>query len=87
MVWTAATKAYPELVSMLSTVLERAIAALPTEQRTDESKKRLATSILGAAARDERDPIRLYATALTIGPWEPSIGEAPYTSPLVSWRV
>jgi hypothetical protein len=58
----------PETISMLSTVLERAIAALPHQQRTEERKARLASSILGAAARGERDPIRLYATALVVGP-------------------
>ena len=30
--------------------------------------------ILGAAARGERDPIRLYAVALSNGPWEPTNG-------------
>ena len=60
-----------ETVSILSSVLERAIAALPRRQRTEERKTRLASSILGAAARGERDPIRLYAAALATGPWEP----------------
>jgi hypothetical protein len=72
----------PETISMLSTVLERAIAALPHQQRTEERKARLASSILGAAARGERDPIRLYATALVVGPWEPAIGDAPTSAPL-----
>ena len=54
----------PETISMLSTVLERAIASLPHQDRTEDRKARLASSILGAAARGERDPIRLYATAL-----------------------
>ena len=64
----------PQTVSMLSSVLERAIAALPHCQRTDECKGTLASNILAAAARGERDPIRLYAIALGAGPWEPSIG-------------
>ncbi len=51
----------PETISMLSTVLERAIAALPPEQRTEDGKTRLASSVLAAAASGERDPIRLYA--------------------------
>ena len=72
----------PETISMLSTVLERAVAALPHHQRTEERKARLASSILGAAARGERDPIRLYATALVVGPWEPAIGEAPASQPI-----
>jgi hypothetical protein len=69
-----------ETISMLSTALERAVAGLPREQRTDERKARLASGILAAAARGERDPIRLYAIALGVGPWEPSIGGTPPTS-------
>ena len=72
----------PETISMLSTVLERAIAALSHQERTEERKARLASSILGAAARGERDPIRLYATALVVGPWEPAIGEGPTSPPI-----
>ena len=82
MSWAAAIRraAYdPETISMLSSVLERTIAALPRKQRTGDRKARLASSILGAAARGERDPIRLYAAALVLGPWEPSIGGAPPT--------
>src|SRR4051812_35521442 len=84
MVWADAVRSYdPETVSMLSSVLERTIAALPSEQRTDEAKERLASTILSAAARGERDPIQLYAAALTIGPWEPSIGgEPPISAPV-----
>ena len=78
MFWAATIKqaAYDqETISMLSTVLERAVAGLPREQRTDERKARLASGILAAAARGERDPVQLYALALGVGPWEPSIGE------------
>ncbi len=47
MVWANAVGAYdPETVSMLSNVFERTIAALPSEQRTDEAKDRLALTIL-----------------------------------------
>jgi hypothetical protein len=77
----------PETLSMLSTVLERVVAALPHGDRTDERKARLASSILGAAARGERDPIRLYAMALGSGPWEPAIGEAPVSQPIRSPRL
>jgi hypothetical protein len=83
MVWAAAIRqaAYDqETVSMLSSVLERAVAALPDPQRTEERKARLASGILAAAARGERDPIRPYAIALGVGPWEPSIGGTPPTS-------
>jgi hypothetical protein len=54
MVWAATMRraAYdPETISMLSSVLERAIAALPHQQRTEDGKARLASSILAAAAR------------------------------------
>ena len=65
MLWAAGIgrAAYdPETISMLTTVLERALAALPRQDRTEERKTRLASSILGAAARGERDPLLLYAT-------------------------
>ena len=83
MSWAAAIRraAYdPETISMLSSVLERTIAALPRKQRTGDRKARLASSILGAAARGERDPIRLYAAALVLGPWEPR-------EPLINLRI
>jgi hypothetical protein len=72
---------------MLSSVLERAIAALPHQQRTEDGKARLASSILAAAARGERGPIQLYAAALVGGAWEPSIGGARPTSPPVSRKA
>jgi hypothetical protein len=89
MFWAATIKqgAYDqETIAMLGTVLERAVAGLPLKQRTDERKARLASGILGAAARGERDPIRLYAIALGVGPWEPTIGGTPPTSPPVWHR-
>jgi hypothetical protein len=76
----------PETVSMLGNVLERAVAALPHPQRTDECKDRLASSILAAAGRGERDPIKLYAMALGAGPWEPSVGGTPPSSPPLAGR-
>jgi|tagenome__1003787_1003787.scaffolds.fasta_scaffold18046916_1 hypothetical protein len=88
MVWATAIRSYdPETISMLSSVFERTIAALPSEQRTTEAKERLASTILSAAARGERDPIQLYAVALAIGPWEPSIGGVPPTSAPVHRRA
>jgi hypothetical protein len=89
MIWAAAIRqtAYdPDTVSMLSSVLERAVASLPHPQRTDECKDRLASSILAAAARGERDPIKLYAMALGAGAWEPSVGGTPPTSPPLAGR-
>lgn len=85
MFWEASIRhaAYdPETISVLSTVLDRAVAALPHQDRSEVRIARLASSILGAAARGERDPIRLYAIALSNGPWEPTIGEAPLSSPI-----
>ena len=85
MLWAAriGREAYdPETISMLTTVLERAVAALPRQDRTEERKTRLASSIFGAAARGERDPLLLYATALVGGPWEPPIGEGPASQPI-----
>ena len=90
MFWAATIKqaAYDqETISMLSTVLERAVAGLPREQRTDERKARMASGILAAAARGERDPIQLYALALGVGPWEPSIGGTRPTSQPVWGRA
>src|SRR4051812_22484758 len=47
----------PETISMLSTVLERVVAALPDEDRTDERKTRLASSIRQGRARPH-SPLR-----------------------------
>jgi hypothetical protein len=58
----------PQTVTLLTEVLDRAVAAIPPEQRTNQFKTRLASNILGAAASGERDPIRLYAAALAVGP-------------------
>jgi hypothetical protein len=57
-----------ETVTLLTEVLDRAAAAIPRAQRSNEYKSRLASNILGAAAAGERDPIRLYAAALAVGP-------------------
>jgi len=57
-----------ETVTLLTEVLNRAAAAIPRAQRSNEYKSRLASNILGAAAAGERDPIRLYAAALAVGP-------------------
>ena len=87
MLWAAGIgrAAYdPETISMLTTVLERAVAALPYQDRTEERTTRLASSILSAAARGERDPLLLYAAALVGGPWEPAIGEGPTSEPIRS---
>ena len=56
MLWAAGIgrAAYdPETISMLTTVLERAVAALPRQDRTQERKAQLASSILSAARGSE----------------------------------
>jgi hypothetical protein len=63
------TAAYdPQTIATLTAVLDQAIAALPQDRRTQTRKTNLASQILSAAAAGERDPIRLQAAALAIGP-------------------
>ena len=59
----------PETVSLLGAVLEHAIAALPPDDRSQERKTLLASKILSAASSGERDPVRLQAAALAVGPY------------------
>jgi hypothetical protein len=59
----------PETVSLLGAVLEQAIAALPPDDRSQERKTLLASKILSAASAGERDPVRLQAAALAVGPY------------------
>jgi hypothetical protein len=90
MLWAAGIgrAAYdPETISMLTTVLERAVAAPPRQDRTEERKTRLASTILWAAARGERNPILLYATALVDATGSPPLGRALPPSPLGPSRV
>jgi hypothetical protein len=58
----------PETVSLLGAVLEQAIAALPPDRRSQERKTLLASKLLSAAWAGERDPARLQAAALAVGP-------------------
>jgi hypothetical protein len=60
----------PETVSLLGAVLEQAIGALPPDRRSQEQKTLLASKILSAASAGERDPVRLQAAALAVGPYE-----------------
>jgi hypothetical protein len=63
------TAAYdPQTIATLTAVLDQAIAALPQDRRTQTRKTKLASQILSAAAAGERNPIRLQAAALAIGP-------------------
>ena len=75
MLWAAGIgrAAYdPETISMLTTVLERALAALPRQDRTEERKTRLASSILGAAARGSETPY-----CFTPRHWAAALGSLP----------
>jgi hypothetical protein len=60
----------PETVSLLGAVFEQAIGALPPDRRGQEQKTPLASKILSAASAGERDPVRLQAAALAVGPYE-----------------
>jgi hypothetical protein len=54
----------PETIKLLKMVLAEAERALPTQRRSSEARVRLATGILEAAAKGERDPSRLRAAGL-----------------------
>jgi hypothetical protein len=69
MLTKAAAAFDPETVSLLAAVLEQAIAALPPDRRSQERKTLLASKLLSAASTGERDPARLQAAALAIGPY------------------
>ena len=81
----------PETVSLLGAVLEQAIAALPPDDRSQERKTLLASKILSAASAGERDPVRLQAAALAVGPYGAQVAPghaAPYVSnPTRRWRA
>jgi hypothetical protein len=54
----------PETIELLRQALENAAAMLPAHLRTSSVKIELAEMILKAAARGERDPVRLRSAAL-----------------------
>jgi hypothetical protein len=54
----------PELIDLLRTALDEAESIAPAAKRTSAMKVKLASRILLAAARGERDPIRLRSAAL-----------------------
>ena len=54
----------PETVALLRAVLDQAWTALLPHQREETSRTLLAERILKAAAKGERDPVRLRASAL-----------------------
>jgi hypothetical protein len=54
----------PELIELMKSALEEAAAILPKAKRTSSMKVKLASRILAAAAKGERDPIQLRIAAL-----------------------
>ena len=59
----------PDTFSVLGSVVELGIGALPPDDRSQERKTLLASKILSAASAGERDPVRLQAAALAVGPY------------------
>jgi hypothetical protein len=54
----------PETITLLKAVLAEAERMLPMQRRSSETRVKLATGILKAAAEGERDPSRLRAAGL-----------------------
>jgi len=54
----------PEEIELMRTTLDEVVTLLPVPNRTPAMKNRLASRILAAAARGERDPIQLRICAL-----------------------
>ena len=55
---------YPEDLSLLGQVLDRAVQSLPTKLRTPHNRAVLARRIVACAATGERDPVELELAAL-----------------------
>jgi hypothetical protein len=54
----------PDEIELMRSVLDEAAIILPKADRTSAMKAKLATRILAAAAKGERDPNRLRIAAL-----------------------
>jgi hypothetical protein len=54
----------PEDIQLLQTTLDEVLTILPAANRTASMKNRLASRILAAAAKGERDPVQLRISAL-----------------------
>lgn len=54
---------YPEELSLLGRILDRAIESLPDAMRTPCNRTEIARNILARAADGERDPIELELAA------------------------
>jgi hypothetical protein len=56
----------PELIKLMKSVLDDAVAALPESRRTSTMMADMASQILACAARGERDPAALEKAALSV---------------------
>ena len=54
----------PDEINLMKRVLDEAATILPKESRTPANKVKLASRILAAAAKGERDPVQLRRAAL-----------------------
>jgi hypothetical protein len=54
----------PDVIILLKSALDEAATILPQAKRTSAMKVKLASRILAAAAKGERDPIQLRIAAL-----------------------
>jgi hypothetical protein len=57
----------PDEIALMRSALDEAATILPKAKRTSAMKARLASRILAAAAKGERDPIQLRIAALLQG--------------------
>jgi hypothetical protein len=55
----------PELIELMTSVLDDAVAMLPEAKRTSSMKAEIASQILAFAAKGERDAIALRTAALS----------------------
>jgi hypothetical protein len=54
----------PDEIKLIKSTLDEAATMLPLAERTSAVKVKLASRILAAAAKGERDPVRLRIAAL-----------------------
>jgi hypothetical protein len=54
----------PEEIELLQTTLNEVVTMLPIPNRTPAMRNRLASRIMAAAAKGERDPVQLRISAL-----------------------
>jgi hypothetical protein len=54
----------PEDIALMHTALDEVVTILPVFQRTSAMRTKLASRILAAVAKGERDPVQLRISAL-----------------------